>query len=176
MQKLIILHLLYLWEKVHFEPYSLLNKLKTNFELSREEAIIKSTNLLSDSDIIVATTGKTSRELFEYRARNNQGHQRDFLTVGEEWAPGANQIALGIAIAKPEKTIYCFDGDGAALMHTGSLGIIGDLNLDNFKHIIFNNGAHDSVGGQPTIGLDIDFGKIAKSFNYNKVLGFKKLR
>ena len=156
-----------------FEPYSLLNKLKTNFELSREEAIIKSTNLLSDSDIIVATTGKTSRELFEYRARNNQGHQRDFLTVGG--MGHANQIALGIAIAKPEKTIYCFDGDGAALMHTGSLGIIGDLNLDNFKHIIFNNGAHDSVGGQPTIGLDIDFGKIAKSFNYNKVFRIQKL-
>ena len=156
-----------------FEPYSLLNKLKTNFELSREEAIIKSTALLSDSDIIVATTGKTSRELFEYRARNNQGHQRDFLTVGG--MGHANQIALGIAIAKPERIIYCFDGDGAALMHTGSLGIIGDLSLDNFKHIIFNNGAHDSVGGQPTIGFDIDFGNIAKSFNYSKVFKIEKI-
>jgi len=155
-----------------FETYSLMSKLKTNFELNREEAIIKSTALLSDLDIIVATTGKTSRELFEYRARNNQGHQRDFLTVGG--MGHANQIALGIAIAKPEKTVYCFDGDGAALMHTGSLGIIGNLNLDNFKHIIFNNGAHDSVGGQPTIGFEIDFGDIAKSFNYNKVFRIEK--
>ena len=156
-----------------FESYSLLSKLKTNFELNREEAIIKSTALLSDLDIIVATTGKTSRELFEYRARNNQGHQRDFLTVGG--MGHANQIALGIAIAKPEKTVYCFDGDGAALMHTGSLGIIGNLKLNNFKHIIFNNGAHDSVGGQPTIGFEIDFGNIAKSFNYNKVFRIEKL-
>jgi phosphonopyruvate decarboxylase len=157
-----------------FESYSLKTKIKTNFDLNREEAIIKSTELLSDSDIIVATTGKTSRELFEFRSRNNQGHYRDFLTVGG--MGHANQIALGIALAKPDKTVYCFDGDGAALMHTGSLGIIGDLNLDNFKHIIFNNGAHDSVGGQPTVGFDISFGDIAKSFNYTKVFKIEKLK
>ena len=157
-----------------FEPYSLKTKTKTNFDLNREEAIIKATELLSDSDIIVATTGKTSRELFEFRARNNQGHHRDFLTVGG--MGHANQIALGIALAKPEKIVYCFDGDGAALMHTGSLGIIGDLKLDNFKHIVFNNGAHDSVGGQPTIGFDISFGDIAKSFNYKKVFKIEKLK
>ena len=157
-----------------FEPYSLKTKIKTNFDLNREEAIIKTTELLSDSDIIVATTGKTSRELFEFRARNNQGHHRDFLTVGG--MGHANQIALGISIAKPNKKVYCFDGDGAALMHTGSLGIIGDLKIENFKHIIFNNGAHDSVGGQPTLGFDIDFGNIAKSFNYTKVFRIEKLR
>ena len=161
-------------KKGTFEPYSLKNKLKTNFDLTREQAIIKSTELLYDSDIVVATTGKTSRELFEFRSRNNQGHERDFLTVGG--MGHANQIALGIALAKPEKTVYCFDGDGAALMHTGSLGIIGDLKLDNFKHIVFNNGAHDSVGGQPTIGFDISFGDIAKSFNYNKVFEIEKLK
>jgi phosphonopyruvate decarboxylase len=160
-------------KKGTFEPYSLKNKLKTNFDLTREQAIIKSTELLSDSDIVVATTGKTSRELFEFRSRNNQGHHRDFLTVGG--MGHANQIALGIALAKPEKTVYCFDGDGAVLMHTGSLGIVGDLKIENFKHIIFNNGAHDSVGGQPTIGFDIDFGKIAKSFNYNTVFRIEKL-
>jgi len=160
-------------KKGTFEPYFLKNKLKTDFDLTREEAIIKSTELLSDTDIIVATTGKTSRELFEFRSRNNHGHHRDFLTVGG--MGHANQIALGIALAKPNKTVYCFDGDGAVLMHTGSLGIIGDLKIENFKHIIFNNGAHDSVGGQPTIGFDIDFGKIAKSFNYTKVFRIEKL-
>jgi phosphonopyruvate decarboxylase len=160
--------------KGSFEPYSLKTKIKTNFDLNREEAIIKSAELLSDSDIIVATTGKTSRELFEFRARNSQGHHRDFLTVGG--MGHANQIALGISLAKPDKTVYCFDGDGAALMHTGSLGIIGDLNLKNFKHIIFNNGAHDSVGGQPTIGFDISFENIAKSFNYKKVFKIEKLK
>ena len=157
-----------------FEAYSLKIKTKTYFDLNREEAIIKTTELLSESDIIVATTGKTSRELFEFRKRNNQGHQRDFLTVGG--MGHSNQIALGIALAKPNKTVYCFDGDGAALMHTGSLGIIGDLNLDNFKHIIFNNGAHDSVGGQPTIGFNISFGNIAKSFNYTKIFKIEKLK
>ena len=147
-----------------FEPYVLKNKIVTNFDLNRESAIIKASDLLNDSDIVVATTGKTSRELFEYRAGKTAGHQRDFLTVGG--MGHANQIALGIAVAKPKRTVYCFDGDGAALMHTGSLGIIGELKPKNFKHIIFNNGAHDSVGGQPTIGFNIDFCKIAESFNY----------
>jgi phosphonopyruvate decarboxylase len=156
-----------------FEPYALKNKLATNFDLNRESAIIKASDLLNDSDIVVATTGKTSRELFEYRAGKTAGHQRDFLTVGG--MGHANQIALGIAIAKPKRTVYCFDGDGAALMHTGSLGIIGELKPKNFKHIIFNNGAHDSVGGQPTIGFNIDFCKIAESFNYKKTFKIKNV-
>ena len=154
-----------------FEPYSLKSKIETNFDLNREEAIIKSVELLSDSDIIVATTGKTSRELFEFRSKNNQGHHRDFLTVGG--MGHANQIALGIALAKPNKIVYCFDGDGATLMHTGSLGIIGDLKPSNYKHIIFNNGAHDSVGGQPTIGFNINFRKIAEGFNYTETFQIK---
>lgn len=162
----------FLVKKGTFEPYSLYNKLKTNFELSREEAIVNSMNLLSDSDIIVATTGKTSRELFEYRKRKSHGHQRDFLTVGG--MGHANQIALGISIAKPNRNIYCFDGDGATIMHTGSLGIIGSLNLKNFKHIILNNGSHDSVGGQPTIGFEIDFENLANSFNYNRFFKINK--
>ncbi|MDB4417789.1 phosphonopyruvate decarboxylase [Akkermansiaceae bacterium] len=154
-----------------FEPYSLRQKIQTDFDLSREQAIKKTIELVSDSDIIVATTGKTSRELFDLRENNDQGHHRDFLTVGG--MGHANQIALGIAMAKPERIIYCFDGDGACLMHTGGLGIIGDLNLNNYKHIIFNNGAHDSVGGQPTIGFDIDFRKIAEGFNYRKTFQIK---
>ena len=156
-----------------FEPYRSSNKILSKFELNREEAIIKSADLLSDTDIIISTTGKASRELFEYRAKNKQGHQRDFLTVGG--MGHASQIALGIAIAQPERIIYCFDGDGAALMHTGSLGIIGDINPENLKHIIFNNGAHDSVGGQPTIGFNIDFGNLAKSLNYKKSFKIDKL-
>lgn len=147
-----------------FEPYSLKNKVVTNHDLNREEAVIKASQMLKDEDVVVATTGKTSRELFEYRARNNQGHHRDFLTVGG--MGHANQIALGIALSKPEKEVYCFDGDGAVLMHTGSLGIVGSLKPKNYKHIVFNNGAHDSVGGQPTIGFDVDFCELAKNFNY----------
>jgi phosphonopyruvate decarboxylase len=150
-----------------FEPYQLKNKIETGFEMSREDAIKTVVDALTNDDIVVSTTGMTSRELFEYREELGQGHQNDFLTVGS--MGHANQIALGIALNKPEKNIYCFDGDGAILMHTGSLGVIGDLAPKNYKHIIFNNGAHDSVGGQATIAHHIDLPAIALGFNYKAV-------
>lgn len=153
-------------KKGTFEPYILKSNIKSNFELNREQAIKEVVKLLDKEDIIVSTTGMTSRELFEFREELNQSHEKDFLTVG---AMGhANQIALGIALEKPNRRVFCIDGDGALLMHTGSLGIIGELGLKNFKHILINNGAHDSVGGQPTIGFNISFGKIAEGFNYKK--------
>lgn len=147
-----------------FEPYKLKKETKTNYDLNREGAIKTIIDLLEESDIVVSTTGKASREVFEYREELNQGHEKDFLTVGG--MGHANQIALGIALSKPDRNVYCFDGDGAVLMHAGSLGIVGDLAPHNLKHIVFNNGAHDSVGGQPTVGFDIDFCKIAEGFNY----------
>ena len=149
-----------------FETYTLENKVKTSFEMNREQAIKEIVSFIDIDDVVVSTTGMTSRELFEYRAELQQGHHRDFLTVGS--MGHANQIALGIALEKPNRSVYCFDGDGAILMHTGSLGIIGDLAPKNFKHIVFNNGAHDSVGGQPTVGLNTDLCKIAKGFNYKR--------
>lgn len=151
-------------KKNTFEPYKLKNILQTSFELNREQAVIEIVSLMNKSDIIVSTTGKTSRELYECREALNQGHMNDFLTVGS--MGHASQIALGIAMEKPNRYIYCFDGDGAVLMHTGSLGIIGESGPKNFKHIVFNNGAHDSVGGQPTIGFEVDLCKIAEGFNY----------
>lgn len=154
-----------------FENYSLKNKVLTNYDLSREEAINEIMKYISKNDIVVSTTGKTSRELFEYRANNNQDHKQDFLTVGG--MGHANQIALGISLNKPDRTVYCFDGDGAILMHSGSLGIIGQLKPKKFKHIVFNNGAHDSVGGQPTIGFEIKLKEIAEKFNYKKVFEIK---
>ena len=153
-------------KKGSFEKYSIKKIVKTDYELTREQAVKNIVNLIDD-DIVVSTTGKTSRELFEYRKEIGDSHNKDFLTVGG--MGHANQIALGIALAKPNKTVYCFDGDGAILMHCGSMGIIGNKQPKNFKHIIFNNGAHDSVGGQPTIALDIEIEKIALGFNYRKV-------
>lgn len=159
--------LAFIIKKDFFEPYQLKNKIDTGFEMNREDAIKLVVDALKGDDIIVSTTGKTSRELFEYREELKQGHQNDFLTVGS--MGHANQIALGIALNKPNSNIYCFDGDGATLMHTGSLGVIGDLAPKNYKHIVFNNGAHDSVGGQPTIAHNIDLLAIAKGFNYKDV-------
>ena len=156
-----------------FEKYSLKNEKVTDYDLNREGAVKKIIDLINKDDIIVSTTGKTSREVFEYREEIRDGHEKDFLTVGG--MGHTNQIALGIAIGKPNRTIYCIDGDGAVLMHTGSLGIIGDIAPSNLKHIIINNGAHDSVGGQPSIGFDINFRKIAEGFNYKKTFQIKML-
>jgi|TARA_Y100000310_G_C20677805_1_gene814103 phosphonopyruvate decarboxylase len=153
-------------EKGTFEDYSLKNKTETSFELNREDAIKLITSRLSLDDVVVSTTGKTSRELFEYRERLRQGHEKDFLTVGS--MGHSSQIALGIALQKQNRQVYCFDGDGASIMHLGSLAIIGQKKPKNFKHIIFNNGSHDSVGGQPTAAFGMDFPAIARACGYNQ--------
>jgi len=135
--------------------------------LSREEAIKIIINQLGPKDIVVSTTGYTSRELFELRESLRQGHKKDFLTVGSMGY--SSSIALGVALKKKNRSVYCLDGDGAALMHMGSLSTIGSLSPENFKHIILNNGAHDSVGGQPTAGFKVDFRKIAKACGYKNI-------
>ena len=116
------------------------------------------------SEILVATTGMTARELFELRARRGEDHARDFLTVGSMGHAG--QIALGIARARPQRQVVCLDGDGALLMHLGSLATIGASACDNLKHIVLNNGSHDSVGGQPTAGFIVDFPGLARAASY----------
>ena len=105
-----------------------------------------------------------SRELFEFRANNQLGHGKDFLCVGG--MGHASQIATGIAIDQPDRPIYCFDGDGAALMHMGSMAITGTKNLPNLIHIVFNNGCHESVGGQPTVAQKISLSKVASTLGY----------
>jgi phosphonopyruvate decarboxylase len=147
-----------------FEPYKLQNKKETNYAFNRENAVKFIAPLLDDSDIVVSTTGKTSRELFEYRAGNEQGHHRDFLTVG--CMGHSSSIALGIALQKPNRNVYCFDGDGAVIMHMGALSSVGQMQPKNFKHIVFNNFAHDSVGGQPTAADVINIPQIALDNGY----------
>lgn len=152
-----------------FEPYKLHKDVHTNCQMNREDALhIILAHLTSQSDIVVSTTGKTSREIFEYREHHAQGHGRDFLTVGS--MGHASQIALGIAMQKSNKSVYCIDGDGAVIMHMGSLAIIGAQGCANYKHIVINNGSHDSVGGQPTVGFSIDIRSVASSLGYKKVL------
>lgn len=151
-------------EKDTFDTYLLQNVDKNDLTLSREDAIQKVAASIEDRACIVATTGMISRELFETRTAWNQGHERDFLTVGS--MGHASQIALGIALQKPERKIYCFDGDGASLMHMGNMAITASMKCKNYVHVVFNNGAHDSVGGQPTVGLMIDFCGVAKAVGY----------
>jgi phosphonopyruvate decarboxylase len=139
-------------------------KLETDLLMGREEAIIAVAETLEEDAAVICTTGMPSRELFEYRALGKAGHHRDFLTVGG--MGHASQIALGLAMAQPSRPIYCFDGDGAALMHMGSMAIIGQSNAKNLIHLVFNNGVHGSVGGQPTVGLKIDMPQIATGCGY----------
>ena len=151
-------------EKGSFEPYTLKYKRESHLTLTREKAIQKMAAAVGPEDVIVSTTGMISRELFEYRTAQGQSHEQDFLTVGS--MGHASQIALGIALARPDRRVWCFDGDGACLMHLGGMPIIGSLCPANLIHVLFNNGAHDSVGGQPTVGLDLDFIRLARLFGY----------
>lgn len=159
-------------KKGTFDSYKLKNNRQYDYALEREEAIQMVAASMDKNAVVVSTTGKISRELFEYRENSEHAHHRDFLTVGS--MGHASQIALGIALNKPDRNIYCFDGDGAVIMHMGSMGIVGEMAPKNFFHIVFNNGAHDSVGGQPTIGLNIDIPNIAACCGYKKVISVEK--
>lgn len=155
-------------EKDTFESCELQNGSSYSYNMSREQAIQIVASEIPMKDVVVGTTGMISRELFEFREKNNDSHQRDFLTVG---AMGhASQIALGIALEQKQRTIWCFDGDGACIMHMGAMAIIANKSPRNYVHILFNNGAHDSVGGQPTVGLDINIPSIAKAVGYKNVI------
>ena len=154
-------------EKDTFEKYQLANNdAHTDLTLSREEAIQTVAAAIGEKDVIVSTTGMISRELFEYRTQMNQGHERDFLTVGS--MGHASQIALGIALEKTDRRVWCFDGDGACIMHMGGMAIVASKNPGNYVHVVFNNGAHDSVGGQPTVGLSISLPDVARAVGYKK--------
>ncbi|MDH4155369.1 MAG: phosphonopyruvate decarboxylase, partial [Nitrospira sp.] len=154
-------------KKGTFAAYVAPRLVKAGFSLSREQAIQQVIDVLEGRDVVISTTGMPSREVYEYRSKRGDGHQRDFLTVGG--MGHASQIALGIALQRPERSVYCLDGDGALLMHMGALALNGTLKPMNFKHIVLNNGAHDSVGGQPTVALDIDILGIARAAGYERV-------
>lgn len=147
-----------------FKEYSAESQTKGPFELTREGAIKMVVNQLESTDVMISTTGKTSRELFEYRKKLKQDHNKDFLTVGS--MGHSSSIALGVALMQPRRRVYCLDGDGSTIMHMGSLAVIGSHKPANFTHIVMNNGAHDSVGGLATAGFNIDIPAIAKACGY----------
>ena len=158
-----------------FYPYSK-SSLKTHIsslELSRQYALEFCLKKIKRRSLIISTTGHLSRELYQYRLKEKEkekNHSKDFKVVG---AMGhANQIALGIA-NHVNKKVYCLDGDGASLMHLGNLAICAQKGKKNFKHILFNNGAHGSVGGQKTVGHEINFVSLSKAFGYKS---FQKVK
>lgn len=151
-----------------FGKYKLQKEAVNDYPLSREEALTRLVNAISSDSVVVSTTGKLSRELFELREARGEGHDRDFLTVGS--MGHSSSIALGIALEKPERRVYCFDGDGAFIMHMGAISNIGALAPKNLVHVVFNNGAHESVGGQPTLGFGIDICAIARACGYKEAM------
>jgi phosphonopyruvate decarboxylase len=156
-------------QKDTFAPYTLQHKAPNlpGTAMTREAAIKAILAALDPRSIIVSTTGMASRELFELREARGEGHRRDFLTVGS--MGHASSIALGIANAN-SRPIVCLDGDGAALMHMGSLATIAVSAPKNLVHIVLNNGAHDSVGGQPTIASAIDLAGVARVVGYKSAV------
>lgn len=138
------------------------------YPLSREEVVNLIIEETEESDIFVSTTGKLSRELFEARDARGQSHKYDFLTVGS--MGHASMIALGIAREKSSRRVFCLDGDGAVLMHMGSMAVLGANQPSNMVHVLINNGAHETVGGMPTVSKDVDYLKIAEACCYKAVL------
>lgn len=161
-------------EKDTFDEYKLQNVNANDLTMTREEAIQTVASALSSKDVIVSTTGMISRELFEARTAWGQDHERDFLTVGS--MGHASQIALGIALEKTDRRVWCFDGDGATIMHMGSMAIVASKKPANYIHVVFNNGAHDSVGGQPTVGLAIDLPAVAKALGYSAAFSVRTIQ
>jgi phosphonopyruvate decarboxylase len=136
-------------------------------KMVREE-IIRHIVQITGEDIIISTTGKASRELFEIREAEHLEHKYDFLTVGS--MGHSSSIALGVAVQKPKSKIWCIDGDGAMLMHMGAMALVGNVKPQNLVHIVINNGAHETVGGMPTVADGMDLPMIAKGCGYTKAI------
>ncbi len=143
-----------------------LNKETSSYKMTREEALKAIIDSLGDEDFIVSTTGKTSREIFEIREQEKSGHDNDFLTVGSMGHTAS--IAYGMAIGT-KHNVWCIDGDGSFIMHMGGMGVIGANIPNNFKYILNDNSAHESVGGQPTCSKTLDIPCILRSCGFKNV-------
>ncbi|MCL4429834.1 MAG: phosphonopyruvate decarboxylase [Chloroflexi bacterium] len=146
------------------EAYQQQHTPPNNYAMKREEAIKVIVAALDQNDLIVSTTGKTSRELFEYRESKRCGHGNDFLMVGSMGL--AHVFGAEVALQRPQRRVFIFDGDGALIMGAGALSTIGYYAPTNFCHIVFDNEAHESTGGQPTTSSATDFVNLALANNY----------
>ena len=140
---------------------------QNEYTMLREDILRRLSEAAGDG-VVVSTTGKASRELFEIREARGEGHGKDFLTVGS--MGHASSIALGIALQKPNRRVWVFDGDGAALMHMGAMALLGERSPKNLVHVVINNGAHETVGGMPTVARAVDLSGVARACGYPMVL------
>lgn len=143
------------------------NNVDDVYPMSREEAIEVILDNMPENTVYSATTGRATRELFFLREKRGETKARDFLNVGS--MGHASSVALGIALEAHERHVVALDGDSAAIMHMGAFAIAGSLNAPNFMHVVLNNGAHESVGGQPSVGHKLNFTAIADACGYATV-------
>ena len=143
------------------------NNVDDTYPMSREEAIEVILDHMPENTVYSATTGRATRELFFLRERRNETRSNDFLNVGS--MGHASSVALGIALEKPDRHVVALDGDSAAMMHMGALTMVSVVDAPNFLHVVLNNGAHESVGGQPSAGHHVDFTSIAEACGYKTV-------
>ena len=143
------------------------NNVDDIYPMSREEAIEVILDHMPENTIYSATTGRATRELFFLREKRGEGKDHDFLNVGS--MGHASSVALGIAMAKPDRHVVALDGDSAAIMHMGALTMVSKVHAPNYMHIVLNNGVHESVGGQPSVGHLLDFTAIAKACGYETI-------
>lgn len=144
-----------------------LSKIDSEYPMYREDVIEHLLEHLPEDTIYVASTGRATRELYYLREKRGDSHGNDFLNIG---AMGhTSSIAVGIALSQTERLVVCLDGDAAAIMHMGALAIHGQLKLPNFLHVVMNNGVHESVGGQPSVGFNINLTQIAQHAGYETV-------
>ncbi|WP_270543801.1 phosphonopyruvate decarboxylase [Butyricimonas paravirosa] len=143
------------------------NNVDNTYPMSREEAMEIILNNMPGDAIYSATTGRATRELFFLREKRCETKEHDFLNVGS--MGHVSSVALGIALEKPGRKVVALDGDSACMMHMGAMTMVCKLDVPNFMHIVLNNGAHESVGGQPSAGHKVDFTKIAEACGYATV-------
>lgn len=150
-------------KKGTFEPAESL-RWENGSKMVREEVLGELLQVIPQDAVIVSTTGKISRELYEQSDKLFGNHESIFMTVGG--MGHASMIAYGIAQSRPEQKVVCIDGDGAALMHMGAMAFIASQAPENLFHIVINNQAHESVGGMPTSCQQTSFAKLAQAAGY----------
>jgi len=139
-------------------------KIPAIYELTREHALELIINFFNQNEIFISATGKTSRELYEYREKFKEISQKDFLMVGSMGC--AASIGLSIALQKKDRKVIILDGDGALIMQMGVLATIGYESPPNLIHIVIDNESHESTGGQPTVSKILNIKEIALNCNY----------